>query len=64
MRATVAREPPRSSRRGLHAANNGPLLVNSAVLACLLLASIEWAAIIRVIPDRAERGASGAQLAA
>ncbi len=44
----------RVSRRGLHAANNGPRLINSAVLACMLLARIEWA----------ERGAYGAQLCA
>ncbi len=34
------------------------------MLACLLLARIEWAAIVRVIPDRTERGATGAPLCA
>ena len=43
-----------------HGSSNGQRLVNSAVLTCLLLARIEWAAIVRVIPDRAERGVTGA----
>jgi hypothetical protein len=47
-----------------HGSSNGPRLVNSAVLTCLLLARIEWAAIVRVIPDRAERGVTGAPLCA
>jgi hypothetical protein len=34
------------------------------VLACLMLARIEWVASARVIPDRAERGATGVQLCA
>ncbi len=47
-----------------HGSSNSPRLINSAVLACLLLARIEWAAIVRVIPDTAERGATGAPLCA
>jgi hypothetical protein len=39
-----------------HGSSNGPRLVNSAVLACLMLARIEWAASVRVIPDRADAG--------
>ncbi len=47
-----------------HGSSNGQRLVNSAMLACLMLARIEWAASVRVIPDRAERGATGAPLCA
>jgi hypothetical protein len=36
---------------------HGPRLVNSVVLACLLLARMERGGTVRVIQGRAERGA-------
>jgi hypothetical protein len=56
--STVGSMRPRSPHGpcGLH----GQRLINSVVLAYLLLACIEPEAMVRVIPGRAERGATGA----
>ncbi len=49
------------SARSMLPAVRGPLLINSVVLACLLLACIERGGMVRVIPGRAKGGATGAR---